>query len=140
MSLGKHLFLMVAVLVLPASAISPKRIESAQKRAASDGKLIAFVVEQEFWDPGCPKCVSTVSANNKQISRLAPRKNVIVIKLEKDDLEEGVVPDVVLNARGEPRLVITDAACTKAIDVLDAKADDKRVAEMEEKVAAALED
>jgi len=52
-----------------------------------------------------------------------PHKGVIVIKLEKPDLKPGDVPDVVLKAGGLPRIVVTDAACEKVIDVVDAKAD-----------------
>ena len=37
-----------------------------------------------------------------------------------------------------PRLVITDAACTKVIGSLNEKADKARVKEMEAKIAAAL--
>jgi hypothetical protein len=133
------LFLLsAAALVLPASAISSKRVESAQKRAAADGKLLAFVVEQDYYNPNCPKCITSVNANNKQIARITPRKNVIVIKLEKDDLKEGDVPDCVIKAGGLPRIVITDAGGTKAIDVMDVKADKKRVEEMEEKISSEL--
>ena len=126
-----------AGLMLPVSAINPKRIESAQKRAASGNKLIAFVVWQDYWNPNCPKCIKSVDANNGRIKRITPSKGVIVIKLEKDDLKQGDVPDCVLKG-ATPRVVITDATCSKVIDTVDAKADKKRVEEMEQKIAAAL--
>ena len=127
-----------SVLCVPAWAISPKRIESAKVRAAADHKLIAFVVLQDFYNPNCPKCIAEVTANNNKINHLTPHKGVIVIKLEKADLKPEDVPDVVLKAAGLPRIVITDAACEKVIDVVDAKADKKRVTEMEGKITDAL--
>ena len=133
------LLLTAAALSIPASAISSKRVESAQKRAASDNKVIAFVVEQDYYLPNCPKCVATVNANNKQIKRITPNKGVIVLKLEKDDLEKGVVPDCVLKG-ALPRIVITNADSTKVIDTVGVTSDKKRVEEMEAKIAAALED
>lgn len=126
-----------AALALPAHAFNAKRLESVQKRAAADNKLIAFVVLQDYYDPNCPKCITSVDANNSQIKRIAPNKGVIVIKLEKDDLKDEGVPSIVLKGP-TPRLVITDAACTKVIDSLGAKSDKARVKEMEAKVAAAL--
>jgi len=129
---------LVPALIVPALAISPKRIESAKARAAVDNKLIAFVVSQDFYNPNCPKCIAEVTANNNRINRLTPHKGVIVIKLEKPDLKPEDVPDVVLKAGGLPRIVITDAECTKVVDVIDVKADKKRVQEMEAKITAAL--
>ena len=128
----------VTALLVPAMAISPKRVQSAQARATADHKLIAFVVAQDFYNPNCPKCIAEVCANNNKITRLTPHKGVIVIKLEKPDLKPGDVPEVVLKAAGLPRIVITDAACEKVIDVVDAKADKKRVTEMEGKITDAL--
>lgn len=133
------LILMTAAgLALPVSAISPKRIESVQRRAAEGNKLIAFVVLQDYYNPSCPKCITSVNANNGQINRITPNKGVIVIKLDKNELKEGDVPDCVLKTGGLPRIVITDAACTKVIDTVNNKADKPRVKEMEEKIAAAL--
>ena len=127
----------VAGLALPVSAISPKRIESAKKRAEEDNKLIVFVVKQEYYNPNCPKCITSVDANNGKISRMTPNKGVIIIKLEQSEAKQGDVPDVVLKG-STPRLVITDAACTKVIDSLGANSDKARVKEMEAKIAAAL--
>lgn len=126
-----------AVLALPASAISPKRIESVQRRAAEGNKLIAFVVLRDYYKPNCPKCVSSVNAQNGKLNRMIPNKGVIVIKLDKNEVKEGDVPDVVLKGM-TPRIVITDAACTKVIDSINDKADKARVEEMEAKIAAAL--
>lgn len=132
------IFLFLAALAAPVSAISPKRLEGIQKRAAAGNKLIAFVVEQDYYNPGCPKCITEVNGNNKLINRAAPNKGVIVVKLEKDDLKQGEIPDGVLNAPGLPRIVITNADGSEVIDVIDAKADKARIAEMEQKIAAAL--
>ena len=128
----------VAALLAPAHAIGKGRIESAKKRAAAENKLVAFVVEQDYWDPACPKCVAAVDGNNGTIKRIAPNKNVVVIRLEESDLKKGNVPDCVVKASGMPRVVITDAGCTKAIDTLGTNADKARLKQMEEKIAAAL--
>ncbi len=128
----------VAALVAPAHAIGQGRIESAKKRAAAENKLVAFVVEQGYWDPDCPKCVAAVNANNKAIKRVAPGKNVVLVRLEEAGLKDGNVPECVVKAGGAPRVVITDAGCTKAIDTVDVKADKERLKQMEEKITAAL--
>ena len=131
------LFLAAAALMLPASAISPKRIESVQRRAAEGNKLIAFVVMKHYYKPDCPKCVNAVDAQNGRISRMIPNKGVVVIKIDQHAVKEGDVPAVVLKGM-TPRLVITDATCTKVIDSINDKADKARVNEMESKIAAAL--
>ena len=132
--------LIVAALLaaLPASAlaINPKRIESAKKRATQQNKLIAFVVERDYWDPACPKCVASVDNSNGAIDKAVP-SGVVVIRIAESELEKGVIPDCVIAAGGMPRLVVTDAACSKVIDAVDDKVDRARIKQMEEKIAAA---
>jgi hypothetical protein len=127
----------VATLALPVSAISPKRIEGVKKRAAEADKLIAFAVMADYYLPNCPKCVKSVDAKNGKLNRMIPHKGVIVIKLDKKEVKEGDVPAIVLKGP-VPRIVITDAACTKVIDSITDTADKERVKEMEAKIAAAL--
>jgi hypothetical protein len=127
---------LLATLSGSALAISPKRIESAKKRATQQNKLIAFVVERDYWDPDCPKCIAAVDNSNGAIDKAVPR-GVVVIRLAESELEKGVIPECVIAAGGMPRLVVTDAACSKVIDVVDDKVDRARIKQMEEKIAAA---
>jgi hypothetical protein len=119
-----------------ALAIGPKRIESAKKRAAEQGKLIAFVVERDYWDPNCPKCIAAVDNSNGAIDKAVP-SGVVVIRIAESELKKGVIPDCVMTAGGMPRLVVTDAACSKVVDAVDEKADRARIKQLKEKVAAA---
>jgi hypothetical protein len=127
---------LLAVLPASAMAINPKRIESAKKRAAEQNKLIAFVVERDYWDPACPKCVASVDNSNGAIDKAVPR-GVVVIRLAEKELEKGVVPDCVITTGGMPRLVVTDATCSKVIDAVDDNVDRARIKQMEAKIAAA---
>jgi hypothetical protein len=126
----------LAALAGSALAISPKRIESAKKRAAEQGKLIAFVVERDYWDPNCPKCIAAVDNSNGAIDKAVP-SGVVVIRIAESELEKGVIPDCVMAAGGVPRIVVTDATCAKVIDAVDEKADRARIKQLNEKVAAA---
>lgn len=126
-------------LIASAQAIGAGRIESAKKRAADENKLVVFVVEQDYYDPACPKCISDVDTKNGSLRKAVPNaKQAVVIRLAEEDLKEGKVPDCVLKAGGMPRVVVTDAACTKVIDNVGANPDKARIEQMQEKITKAL--
>ena len=128
---------LTVALAAPVAAITPKRLAAIQQRAAAGNKLIAFVVEQDYYNPGCPTCIAEVDGNNKLIRRAVPDKGVIVVKLEEKDLKKDAVPACVAGAQGLPRLVITNADCSEVVDAVDVKADKARIARLEEKVSTA---
>ncbi len=127
---------LTVALATHAAAITPKRLAAIQQRAAASNKLIAFVVEQDYYNPGCPTCIAEVNGNNKAIKRAIP-KGVIVVKLEEKDLKDDAVPACVASAQGLPRLVITNADCSEVVDAVDVKANKARIEQMEEKISAA---
>src|SRR5688572_25003237 len=87
----------IAALLAPAHAIGQGRIESAKKRAAAENKVV-FVVEHDYWDANCPKCVDAVNGNNKTIKRVTPNKIVVVVRVEESDLKSGKVTECVAKA------------------------------------------
>lgn len=119
------------------AGFTERKLEAAKKSAEDTGKNIAFVFYQDYWDPRCPKCVQSVSANNNAIEKAIPKSSVKTIEIEKGDKDMDKLPSVV-SAQGKlPRIIVTDAACTKVIAELQGAPDRDAAKAFEEKVKAA---
>jgi hypothetical protein len=132
--------ILIAALLAPASAgISESRIESTKKSAAKSGKLIAFLFEQDYYLPNCPKCVQDVNANNTAMKKAVPRKYASLITIDAGETRGlDKLPSVVQSSgKATPRIVITDASCEKVIATLEGKPDRAKTDAFEKQVAEA---
>lgn len=122
----------------PAQArFSESRLTSAKANAAKSGKFIAFVFYQEYYNPNCPKCVVDVNARNSATKRALPSSDVVTIEVDKKDKEISKLPSVVGSSGGTPRIVVTDAECTKVIATYEGTTDRAKGKEFEKTVRAA---
>lgn len=120
------------------AGFSERKLETAKKSAASQGRGIAFVFLQDYWDPRCPKCVQQVNANNAAIEKAIPKSVVKVVEIEKGDKDLDKLPSTV-SAQGKlPRFVITDATCEKVIASVDGAPDRDKAKEIEASVKEGL--
>lgn len=120
------------------AGFSERKLESAQKKAVSSNKKIAFVFYQDYYLPNCPKCVQSVNANNNAIKRAIPSSSTVVkVEIEKGDKDMDKLPSVV-SAQGKlPRIVVTDASCEKVIATLDGAPDRDKAKAFEDEVKSA---
>ena len=123
-----------------AAGISESRIESVKQSAEKKGRLIAFFFEQDYYLPNCPKCVQDVNANNNAMKGALPRKYVSVITVDAGETRglDKLPSCVEASSKAKPRIVVTDAACTKVIATLQGRPDREKAAAFEKEVAAAL--
>lgn len=137
--------LLVALLasLSPVSArFSERRMESEKKDAAAKGKGMAFFFTQAY-DPNNRDRNHTVDvdSNNNALKKAIPRKyvnTVVVDPGESRGLDK--LPRCVQDAmKGQPQLIVTDAACTKVLATLGGRPDRKQANVFEIQVAAALE-
>jgi hypothetical protein len=105
------------------AGFSERKLETTKKSAASQGRAIAFVFLQDYWDPNCPKCVQTVNANNAAIEKAIPNSSVKVVEIEKGDKDLDKLPSTVPAQGKLPRIVVTDATCEKVIASIDGAPD-----------------
>lgn len=119
------------------AGFSERKLESAKNSAAKSGKNIAFVFYQDYWDPGCPKCVQEVSANNGAIKKAIPRNAVVVVEIEVGDKDLDKLPSAVKPKGPLPRIVVTDASGEKVTAELQGAPDREKAKEFEKKVKEA---
>jgi hypothetical protein len=119
------------------AGFSERKLEAAKKAAADQGRGIAFVFYQNYWDPRCPKCVQQVDANNSAIDKAIPRSVVKVIEINKGDKDLDKLPSTVPVQGQLPRVVVTDAACEKVIASIAGAPDREKAKEFETKVEEA---
>lgn len=118
------------------AGFSERKLESAQKKATTSGKKIAFVFYQDYYLPNCPKCIQQVNAANNAIKKAIPRSSVVTVEVEKDDRDLDKLPSIVSNGK-LPRIVVTDAACEKVVAQLDGAPDRDKAKAFEEEVESA---
>ncbi len=132
-------FALLLGLVSPAVAVGDARLEKVKARAASDKKLIAFVVMQECKNGNCPIAVNRVGERNTSVKKAVPNKGVIVVKLDLEDLDKESTPACVRKNKNTPSITVTNADCTEVIDSVGAGVDKARAKEMETKIEAAIQ-
>jgi hypothetical protein len=120
------------------AGFSERKLETAKKSAASQGRGIAFVFLQDYWDPRCPKCVQDVNANNSAIEKAIPNSVVKVVEIEKGDKDLDKLPSTVPAQGKLPRIVVTDAACEKVIGSIEGAPDRDKAKAFEATVKEAL--
>lgn len=139
-SLSLLLVVVLATWVPVSASFSEKRLEAEKKSAAEKGKLLAFFIEQEYYDRTEPKNIVDVDSNNNAMKKAVPRKYANVIMIDAGE-SRGVdkIPKCVQDAmKKAPQLILTDAACEKVIATLEGRPDRKKAAEFEKKAAAAV--
>lgn len=120
------------------AGFSERKLETAKKSAASQGRGIAFVFLQDYWAPSCPKCVREVNANNSAIEKAIPNSVVKVVEIEKGDKDLDKLPSTVPAQGKLPRIVVTDAACEKVIGSIEGAPDRDKAKAFEATVKEAL--
>lgn len=115
----KHAIALLLISLLGLSTalagFSERKWESAKASASKSGKSIAFVFYQDYWNPGYPKCLRTVDANNSAIKKATPRSSAVVIEIEKGDKGMDKLPRTVTATGKLPRIIVTDATGEKII-------------------------
>lgn len=119
------------------AGFTERKLESAQKKASSSNKKIAFVFYQDYYLPNCPKCVQTVNANNNAIKKAIPRSSVVMVEIEKGDKDMDKLPSGV-SAQGKlPRIIVTDASGEKVVAKIDGAPDRDKAKAFQEEVKSA---
>lgn len=141
MTVKTPIFILCALLAGIGSALagfSEQRLENAKRSAKKSGKLVAFIFYQDFYAPRCPKCISSVSAANNGAKKALPRADVVVVEIYKGDQDLDRLPACVPQGGPTPRVVITDADCTKVIEKYNGSPNRERTKEVEAKTEEAL--
>jgi hypothetical protein len=134
------LIALTASLAPASAAFSEKRLETEKKSAVTKGRLIAFLFEQAYYNPNCPKCIQDVNANNSAMKKALPRKYVNVVTIDAGETRGlDKLPQCVQDSgKATPRIVVTDASCEKVVATISGRPDRKQADEFEKQVAAEL--
>ncbi len=134
------LWMFLLACIAPLSALGEKHLEATKKSSAEKGKAIVFCFQQAYYNPGCPKCIADVNANNAAIKKALPRKYANIITIDAGETRGlDKLPQCVKDIKASaPILVATDAECTKVIGTLQGRPDRKQADAFEKTVADAI--